>query len=56
MPTAVTSIEDIVSQIENPPDISLDCSVVDKGIDNYHVDVEISPAFMRLVRDALDKT
>ena len=53
MPTAVMSIEEIVSQIENPPDISLDCSVVDKGIDNYHVDVEISPAFMGLVREAV---
>ena len=55
MPTAVTSIEDIVSQIENPPDISLDCSVVDRGIDNYHVDVEISPAFTRLVREAVEQ-
>lgn len=53
VPTAVTSIEDIVSQIENPPDISLDCSVVEKGIDNYHVDVEVSPAFTRLVREAI---
>ena len=55
MPTAVTSIEDIVSQIENPPDISLDCSVVEKGIDNYHVDVEISPVFMGLVREAVEQ-
>ena len=55
MPTPVTSIEDIVSQIKNPPDISLDCSVVDRGIDNYHVDVEISPAFTRLVREAVEQ-
>ena len=55
MPTAITSIEDIVSQIKDPPDISLDCSVVDKGIDNYHVDVEVSPAFMRRVREAVQQ-
>ena len=55
VPTAVTSIEDIVSQIVNPPDISLDCSVVDRGIDNYHVDVEISPAFTRLVSEAVEQ-
>jgi hypothetical protein len=55
VPTAVRSIEDIVSQIENPPDISLDCSVVDRGIDNYHVDVEISPAFTLLVREAVEQ-
>jgi hypothetical protein len=55
VPTPVTSIEDIVSQIKNPPDISLDCSVVDRGIDNYHVDVEISPAFTRLVREAVEQ-
>ena len=54
MPTAVTSIEDIVSQIKGPPAISLDCSAVDKGIDNYHVDVEISSVFMLRVREAIE--
>lgn len=53
MPAAITSIEDIVSQIKDPLDISLDCSAVEKGIDNYHVDVEVSPAFMRRVREAV---
>jgi predicted aldo/keto reductase-like oxidoreductase len=55
VPTVVTSIEDIVSQIKDPPDISLDYSVVEKGIDNYHVDVEISPVFTRQVREAVEQ-
>jgi hypothetical protein len=54
VPTAVTSIEDIISQIKGPPAIRLDCSVVDKGIDNYHVDVEISSVFMLRVREAIE--
>ena len=54
MSTVVTSIEDIISQIKDPPAISLDCSVVDKGIDNYHVDVEISSVFMLRVREAIE--
>ena len=55
MPTAVTSIEDIASQIQSPRDISLDWSVVDKGIDNYHVDVEVSAAFTLRVREAVEQ-
>ena len=55
VPTAVTSIEDIVSQIQSPRDISLDWSVVDKGIDNYHVDVEVSAAFTLRVKEAVEQ-
>lgn len=55
VPTAVTSIEDIASQIQSPRDISLDWSVVDKGIDNYHVDVEVSAAFTLRVKEAVEQ-
>jgi hypothetical protein len=55
VPTAVTSIEDIISQIKGPPDISLDCSVVDKGIDNYHVDVEVSSSFTLRIKEAVEQ-
>ncbi|MEX2489248.1 MAG: hypothetical protein WD356_06920 [Pseudomonadales bacterium] len=40
------SAADIISQVRTPNAVTLSCSVVSKGIDNYHVDVEISKSFV----------
>jgi hypothetical protein len=51
----ISSLADIIEQITDPQDISLDCSAVARGIDNYHVDVEISASFTLKVRESIDQ-
>ncbi len=47
----VATIDELTSEVEIPSDIAIDCSTVSKGIDNYHVDVEMSGSFTFLVRE-----
>ena len=42
----VCSEADILSLVSAPASIEIDTSVGDKGIDNYHIDVELSAAFV----------
>ncbi len=51
----ISSLQDITEQIKAPPEISLDCSAVNKGIDNYHTDVEISAAFTLRVKESVEQ-
>jgi hypothetical protein len=51
----ISSLEDITAQLKAPTDISLDCSEVARGIDNYHVDVEISALFTLRIKETIDQ-
>ena len=51
----ITSLEELLSAVEAPRDISLDCTNVNKGIDNYHVDVELSGRFIFLTNELADE-
>lgn len=51
----ISSLKDIMEHIKAPPDISLDCTAVNKGIDNYHTDVEISAAFTFRVKESIEQ-
>ena len=53
--TSISSLEDIAAQLKTPPDIALDCSEVARGIDNYHVDVEISAQFTLKIKETIDQ-
>ena len=55
MATAITSLDDITAQLKAPPDIALNCESVSKGIDNYHVDVEISEQFTLRIKESIDQ-
>jgi len=51
----VSSLDDITAQLKAPVEITLDCSEVEPGIDNYHADVEISAEFRFRVKDTIDQ-
>ncbi len=53
--SAITTLDDITAQIGNPAAIDIDCSCVEKGIDNYHVDVEISATFTFIVKESVEQ-
>ena len=44
-PQIIASLDDILAQVNAPRTIKLDCGVANKGVDNYHIDVELSPTF-----------
>jgi hypothetical protein len=50
----ITSLGDILSRIKAPRVVCLDCSVANKGVDNYHIDVELSPAFSFKAREVIE--
>ncbi len=50
----IASIEDILGQVGIPSSTRLDTSVLDKGVDNYHVDVELSPTFVFKTREMIE--
>ena len=54
MPTAITSLDDILAQIKAPKKIGVDCGAVSKGIDNYHVDIEVSASFTLRVKECVE--
>ncbi|MEX2365929.1 MAG: hypothetical protein WD601_04950, partial [Pseudohongiellaceae bacterium] len=51
----VTSARDLLEQIRPPTNLQLDCSVLRKGIDNYHIDVELSASFVRHARRVIEE-
>lgn len=55
MASAITTLDDITALIKEPATIDIDCACVDKGIDNYHVDVEISATFTLRVKESVEK-
>ncbi len=42
----ISSHDDIIEQIQEPNSISIDCGLLNRGIDNYHVDVHLSDYFV----------
>ena len=50
----IASLNDILERVKAPRGIKLDCSVTNKGVDNYHIDVEISPAFSFKARETVE--
>ncbi len=55
MSTAISSLQDITAQIKAPRNISLDFEAIEKGIDNYHSDIEISASFTLRVKEAVEQ-
>jgi hypothetical protein len=50
----VRSLDDIIAKLETPDAISLDCTSLSRGIDNYHADVELSPGLIFKLRDTIN--
>ncbi len=55
MSSAIKSLEDITAQIKAPRHIKLDFESIERGIDNYHADVQISAAFTLRVKEAVEQ-
>jgi len=56
MPSKIAaSFDEIINAVEAPLDISLDCSPIDKGIDNYHCDVELSEKFVMYTKELVEE-
>lgn len=53
--TGISSLQDITAQIKAPRNIALDFETIDKGIDNYHSDIEISVSFALRVKEAIEQ-
>jgi len=49
------SFDEIIAAADAPLGISLDCSPVDKGIDNYHCDVELSAKFVMYSKELVEE-
>lgn len=45
---------DILDQVKTPDPVRLSCSVASKGIDNYHIDVELSKNFVGHARQLIE--
>ncbi|MCB1691843.1 MAG: hypothetical protein KDI19_03710 [Pseudomonadales bacterium] len=55
MPGAkISSGQDIVGNVKAPRTIEVNCSVLRKGIDNYHIDVQIDPDFILHARQVIE--
>jgi hypothetical protein len=50
----IDSFDDILSCVSSPQEIRLDCTQANKGVDNYHIDVELSPAFVQKTRELIE--
>ncbi|MBL4679383.1 MAG: hypothetical protein JKY88_01520 [Pseudomonadales bacterium] len=42
----IQSVQDLLTCVKQPDVISMDCSLFNRGIDNYHVDVHLSDSFV----------
>lgn len=51
---AMTSVN-FANEVTKPKPLELDLAGLDKGIDNYHVDVEISPQFLLQFEEAVEQ-
>lgn len=54
MSEQISSRKDILSHVQVPGTLSLDCSVLKKGIDNYHVDIHLSDYFVTTGQGVLE--
>jgi hypothetical protein len=52
-PTPVRTVDDLVHRVMQPRSIEVDFSQLAKGIDNYHVDVALSPTFVLLGQELI---
>ena len=52
---AVNSLDDLLKKVRSAPDIKISCDALDKGIDNYHVDVELSESFTFCIKETIDQ-
>lgn len=55
MADAVNSLDDMLARVRSAPDINVASDALDKGIDNYHVDVEISQNFIFRFRETIEQ-
>ncbi len=51
----VASVEELIAAVEVPYDISLECAGLNKGIDNYHCDVELSERFVLMTKELVEE-
>ncbi len=51
----IASLDDILARLKAPRAIKLDCGAANKGVDNYHVDVELSIAFSNKARGVIER-
>jgi len=51
---AIGSFNDILSGLFTPQEIRLDCSQAKKGVDNYHIDIELSPSFVQKTSELIE--
>ncbi len=51
---AIGSFNDILSGLFTPQEIRLDCSQANKGVDNYHIDIELSPSFVQKTSELIE--
>jgi len=52
--TKVQSVEELMAAIRVPAGISIDLSTLNKGIDHYHVDIELSPRYQLLLKTVVE--
>ena len=50
----IASLDDILERVKTPREVKLDCSVANKGVDNYHIDVELSLTFSFKAREIIE--
>jgi hypothetical protein len=50
-----TTYDDLISGVETPGTINIDCSSVNKGIDNFHIDVQLSEVFVLLTGELVEE-
>lgn len=51
----ISSAKDLLAHAAAPADIRLDCSVMQKGIDNYAIDIELDSRFLARTRRVLQE-
>jgi hypothetical protein len=54
MADEVRSAKDILASVKSPREIMLDTAALSKGIDNYHIDVELGPEFILHARHVIE--
>ncbi len=55
MSEVVESMDDLLAQVRKPRPVALDCSDLTRGIDNYHIDVQLSSRFVMATREAVEE-
>ncbi|MEX2327994.1 MAG: hypothetical protein WD558_09710, partial [Pseudomonadales bacterium] len=51
----IASVRELLERVRPPKDLRLDCSILSKGNDNYHIDVELSRSFVSLATSVIEE-